>query len=58
MRDVAIPTFDIAEQYTLGQIVALIEMAGGRGYPLEPGSYLESMAVKQLARLMKGKHDA
>lgn len=44
--------------YTLGQIVALIEIAEKRGYPLESGSYLEQMTVKQLARLMNEKFDA
>jgi hypothetical protein len=45
-------------QYTLGQIVTLIEIAKGRGYPLGPGSYIEQMTVKQLARLMEERYDA
>jgi len=42
----------------MGQIAALLETAEKRGYPLERGSYLENMTVKQLARLMQGIHDA
>lgn len=44
--------------YTLGQIQALVEKAEKMGHPLERGSYLESMTVKQLARLTDGKYDA
>lgn len=44
--------------FTLGQITALVEKAEKCGYPLEKGSYLESMTVKQLARLMDGRYDA
>lgn len=44
--------------YTLGQIAALVEQAKKRGYSLEAGSYIESMTVKQLARLMEEKFDA
>jgi hypothetical protein len=51
-------TSDPHETYTLRQIVALIELAEKRGYPLEPGSYLESLTVKQLARLMNDHFDA
>jgi hypothetical protein len=43
--------------YTMGQIATLLEIAQNKGYPLEPGSYLESMTVKQLARLVSGMHD-
>lgn len=49
---------DPQENYTLGDIVALIEIAKKRGYPLHPGSYIESMTVKQLARLINGSYDA
>lgn len=45
-------------QYTLGQIQALVELAEHQGHPLVRGSYLESMSVKQLARLVNGMHDA
>lgn len=44
--------------YTLGQIAALVERAKKQGHSLDPGSYLESMTVKQLARLMEEKFDA
>lgn len=44
--------------YTLGQITALVEKAEKCGFPLERGSYLESMTVKQLARLMDNRFDA
>ena len=45
-------------QFTLGQIQALVEKAERLGHPLERGSYLESMTVKQLARLTNQRYDA
>ena len=44
--------------FTMGQIAALLEAAEKQGYPMERGSYVENMTVKQLARLMQGVHDA
>jgi hypothetical protein len=44
--------------YTSAQICALIETAEHQGYPIERGSYLEHMTVKQLARLTNGVYDA
>ena len=55
------PLFCISDpegQYTLGMIQALVEKAEKMGHPLERGSYLESMTVKQLARLTDGRYDA
>ena len=45
-------------QYTSSQIAAIVEMAEVQGYPVEHGSYLAHMTVKQLARLTHYMYDA
>lgn len=58
MPNIATSISDTHGLYTLGQIAALVELAKKRGYSLEPGSYLESMTVKQLDRLGNERYDA
>jgi hypothetical protein len=43
--------------YTTDQIVTILEKAEKQGHPLEAGSYLEHMTVKQLALLTNGHYD-
>ena len=45
-------------EYTCGQIAEILKRAESMGYPLERGSYLESMTVKQVDRLTQQKYDA
>ena len=49
---------DPENAYTPEQIKYILEKAEAQGYPLERGSYLESMTVKQVARLTNGVYDA
>ena len=44
--------------YSCAQIVAILKRAEAQGYPLERGSYLENMTIRQLDRLTKGFYDA
>ena len=40
------------------QIRLMLKTAEQQGHPLEPGSYLEEMTVKQLEALIQGRTDA
>ena len=45
-------------EYTCGQIAEMLIRAEKMGFPLERGSYLENLTVKQLDRLTQQKYDA
>lgn len=45
-------------KYTSDAILAIILEAQRQGYPLEHGSYLEHMTIKQLDQLVHGKSQA
>ena len=44
-------------QYSAGDIRELLKAAELQGHPLEPGSYLEQLTVRQLDALVHGRTD-
>jgi hypothetical protein len=61
MRDDAETLFTMRDPdncYTPDAICALLLEAGRQGYPLEPGSYLQHMTIRQLDLLVHGKTQA
>ena len=46
------------ERFTVGEICAILKQADQMGIPLEAGSYVEQMTIRQLAMLVRGEYDA
>jgi hypothetical protein len=46
------------DQYSPAQIRELLKEAERQGHPLDAGSYLEEMSVRQLDALVHGRTDA
>lgn len=44
--------------YSFKMVVSLLADAEKRGFPLEAGSYVECMTIRQLDALLHGKYDA
>jgi hypothetical protein len=44
-------------RYSLDQVVAILAKADEMNLPMEKGSYLESMTIRQLDNLVNGKAD-
>ena len=44
--------------YTLEQICALLDKAEKMGLPLDKGSYLDQMTIRQLEELVNGKTES
>ncbi len=49
---------DPTGKYTVRHIESILREAEKLGHPLEPGSYLEEMTVRQLDALVHGRMDA
>jgi hypothetical protein len=61
MRDDTEPLFTMSDpdgKYSSSLICALLLEAERQGYPIEHGSYLEHMTIKQLDQLVHGKTQA
>lgn len=49
---------DPEDLYTVEKIQSILQMAEAQGHPLEKGSYLEKMTIRQIDDMVHGRLDS